>query len=57
MIELKFRDNGTGISFDVDSVENDPLGLDLITGLVGGKMDLDIGRGTDFRIIFEQNKS
>ncbi len=59
-IELVFSDNGVGIPEDIDYRNTDSMGLRLIFNLtehqLGGKVELDRSRGTEFRITFKEVK-
>ncbi|MFP3974851.1 MAG: PAS domain S-box protein [Dehalococcoidia bacterium] len=56
-VELMVRDNGAGMSGDIDIRNTDSLGMDLVTLLgekqLGGKVELDRSQGTEFRIRFQ----
>jgi two-component sensor histidine kinase len=58
MIELVVSDNGVGIPEDLDFRNTESLGLHLVTilaeGQLHGKIDLDRGNGTEFKIKFEE---
>ena len=57
---LVVGDNGTGFPEGIDFRETDSLGLQLVTNLVEqieGSIELDTGRGTEFRIRFKELKS
>ena len=59
-IELVFSDNGVGIPEDIDYRNTESLGLHLIVKLtehqLGGKVELDRSKGTEFRIRFKELK-
>lgn len=60
MIELIVSDNGVGIPEDIDYRNTESLGLRLITNLtehqLGGKVELNRDKGTEFRIRFNEVK-
>jgi PAS domain S-box-containing protein len=59
-IELGVRDNGVGLSKDLDFRNADSLGLKLVImlaeGQLGGKVDLTRDKGTEFIIRFKKRK-
>jgi PAS domain S-box-containing protein len=57
---LVVRDNGTGFPEGINFRETDSLGLQLVTNLVDqieGCIDLNVSKGTEFRIRFKELKS
>ena len=60
MLVLTVSDNGVGIPDGIDLLNNSTLGLKLVGNLVqnqlGGKIELDRRKGTDFKITFRRAK-
>ena len=60
MLVLTVSDNGVGIPDGIDLLNNGTLGLKLVGNLVqnqlGGKIELDRTKGTDFKISFRRAK-
>lgn len=57
---LSIKDNGCGMPHNIDKQNPETLGLLLVTSLVtqlGGKIDIKIDNGTEFRIIFGENNA
>ena len=55
-IELIVSDNGVGLPEDLDFKNSKSLGLELVNGLtqqLGGTIELDRSKGTEFKITFE----
>ena len=55
-IELILSDNGVGVPEDLDFKNTKTLGLDLVNTLtqqIGGTIELDRAKGTEFKIVFE----
>jgi two-component sensor histidine kinase len=60
VIELLVNDNGTGIPADLNLQQPASLGLSivsLLTGQLEGKLELDRGQGTSFKVTFNQSAS
>lgn len=58
-LTLIVRDNGKGFPKNLDFRNTDSLGLQLVTALVdqiNGSIELDTGRGTEFKIVFQELK-
>jgi len=59
-LELLVSDDGVGIPEDINTAGTSTLGIKLVTNLVqdqlGGKMELDRGQGTTFKITFRRVK-
>jgi len=56
---LKVGDNGKGLPKNIDYRNTESLGLQLVVTLtdqLGGKIELDLEKGTNYTIIFKQNQ-
>jgi len=56
-LELTVRDDGVGLSEDVDLASTDTLGLSLVTmlaGQLGSSVEVDTAGGTAFRFEFAE---
>jgi two-component sensor histidine kinase len=58
MVDMRVADNGVGIPPELDFRHTRSLGLELVTTLtqqLGGTIELDRGRGTEFHIRFKSS--